>query len=284
MKRIGLVTDSTCDLPQELIDAHGIHVVPLSVIFGDENFLDGVTITPDQFFQRLRASKIHPSTSQPAPGDFANVYRQLLEQCDQIISIHISSDLSGTYQSAQVARDMFPDADISLVDTKAASVGLGWVVLLAAKAIAAGKSAVEVVSICQQASQQQHILLTVESLEWLERNGRIGKASALLGNLLNVRPILHVEDGVVAVYEKARGKIEKVLSRMIAAMQELVSQDQSVYLGVVHAERPELATRAAELVAEHYQVKEQLITTVGPVIGVHTGPGTLGFVLVPAII
>ncbi|MGI6357559.1 MAG: DegV family protein [Bacillota bacterium] len=284
MRRIALVTDSTCDLPQEFRQAHDIHVVPLSVIFGDENLLDGVTVTPEQFFQRLRTSAVHPSTSQPAPGDFANVYRQLLEQYDQIISIHLSSALSGTYQAAQVAKDMFPDADISLVDTRSASVGLGWVVLLASKAIAAGKSVAEVVDICQQAAEQQHILLTVETLDWLERNGRIGKASALLGNLLNVRPILQIEDGVVGVYEKARGKMEKVLNRMVAAMPGLVPNDRPVYLGVVHAERPELAAKLAELVAEQYQVKEQMVTTVGPVIGVHTGPGTLGFVVVPAII
>ncbi len=283
MARIGLVTDSTCDLPLELVEQYNIEVVPLSVIFGDENYLDGVTLTPEQFFQMLQTSPHHPRTSQPAPGDFAAVYERMRGKYDQIVSVHLSSDLSGTYQSAQMARDMFPEMDIALVDTRAASIGLGWTVLLAARAIAAGKSLEEVVAICEQSAREQHILLTVESLEWLHRNGRIGKASALLGGLLSLKPILHVEDGVVAAYDKVRGKVDKVMSRMLQAMQEFVSVDRPVYLGIVHAERPELAERMAELVASTYQVQEQVITTVGAVIGVNTGPGTLGFVLVPVI-
>lgn len=283
MARIGLVTDSTCDLPVSLVEQYGIEVVPLSVIFGDDNYLDGVTLTTEQFFQMLQTSPHHPRTSQPAPGDFAAVYERMRGQYDQIVSVHLSSDLSGTYQSAQMARDMFPDMSITLVDTRSASIGLGWTVLLAARAIAAGKSLEEVVAICEQSAREQHILLTVESLEWLHRNGRIGKASALLGGLLSLKPILHVEDGVVAAYDKVRGKVDKVMNRMLEAMQEFVNVDRPVYLGIVHAERPELAERMAELVASTYQVQEQVITTVGAVIGVNTGPGTLGFVLVPVI-
>lgn len=281
MGRIALVTDSTCDLPREIVEQYGVHVVPLNVIFGDESFLDGVDLTPEQFFQQLQTSPHHPSTSQPAPGDFAVVYDHLRQEYDHIVSVHLSAGLSGTYQSAQMARDLFPDTDITVVDTRAASIGLGWVVLLCARAIAAGKPLAEILEICRASSEQQHILLTVESLEWLHRNGRIGKASALLGSLLNVRPILHVEDGVVAAYDKVRGKAEKVMSRMVDAMGEFVAADQPVYLGVVHAERPELAERLVQLVSEAYQVRETVVTTVGAVIGVNTGPGTLGFVLVP---
>jgi len=151
MARIGLVTDSTCDLPPELVEQYQIEVVPLSVIFGDENYLDGVTLTPEQFFQKLQTSPHHPRTSQPAPGDFAAVYERMRGKYDQVVSVHLSSDLSGTYQSAQMARDMFPDLEIALVDTRSASIGLGWTVLLAARAIAAGKSLEEVVAICELA-------------------------------------------------------------------------------------------------------------------------------------
>lgn len=282
MARIALVTDSTCDLPGELLQQYGVQVVPLNVTFGTENFLDGVTLSPEQFFQMLTTSPHHPSTSQPSPGDFAAVYERLTQEFDQILSVHLSAGLSGTYQSALMARDLFPQADITVLDTRSASIGLGWIVLLCARAIAAGQPLAEVVEIGQQAAAQQHILLTVESLEWLQKNGRIGKASALLGSLLNVRPLLHVDEGVVAAYDKVRGKVEKVMSRMVEAMEDFVSAEKPVYLGVVHAERPELAERLAQLVAERYQVKDQVITTVGAVIGVNTGPGTLGFVLVPA--
>lgn len=281
MPRIALVTDSTCDLPVELIKQYNIHVVPLSVIFGTDVYLDGVTMKAEQFFEMLRLSPHHPSTSQPAPGDFAKVYDRLVGTYDHIISIHLSSGLSGTYESALLAREMYPEADIRVIDTKSASIGLGWVVLLAARAILAGSSPEQVVRIAERASAKQRIMLTVESLDWLYKNGRIGRASAFLGNLLNVKPILQVDEGVVAPFDKVRGKPEKVIARMVEAMKQFVDPGYPVYLGVVHAERPELAQRAVELVKEAYQVAEEVVCSFGPVIGVNTGPGSIGFVTIP---
>lgn len=281
MSRIALVTDSTCDLPAELVQQFDIHVVPLNVIFGDKNYRDGVTIDAEQFFEMLKTETTHPSTSQPAPGDFAVVYERLKDEYDQIISIHLSSLLSGTCQSAQMARDLYPEADITVIDSKSASIGLGWVVLLAARAIAVGKSKEEVVAAAKQAAAEQHILLTVESLEWLHKNGRIGKASALLGGLLSVRPVLHVEAGIVAPYGKQRGKMEKVLQNMVTSMTELVSTEQPVRIGIVHATSLEMAEYVAGLLQKTYTVREQIIGSVGPVIGVNTGPGTVGFVALP---
>lgn len=281
MARIALVTDSTCDLTPAIIEQYGIHVVPLNVIFGDKNYRDGVNITTEQFFEMLQTEAEHPSTSQPSPGDFAAVYEQLRGKYDHVISIHLSSQLSGTYQSAEMARDMFADMDIALIDSQSASIGLGWVVILAARAIAAGKSKQEVIEIAERASKEQHILLTVESLEWLHKNGRIGKASALLGGLLSVRPVLHIEAGIVAPYGKQRGKMEKVLQTMVASMTELVPNDRPVYIGIVHATSAEMAEYVAGLLQEAYDVKELITTAVGPVIGVNTGPGTVGFVAVP---
>ncbi len=272
MSRIALVTDSTCDLPAELIKEHDIHVVPLNVIFGDKNYRDGVTIEANQFFEMLANGPIHPRTSQPAPGDFAVVYKQLKDEYDQIISIHLSSLLSGTYQSALMARDLFADADITVIDSLSASLGLGWVVLLAARAIAAGKSKQEVIAVAKRASAEQHVFLTVESLEWLHKNGRIGKADALLGGLLSIRPVLHIEAGIVAPYGKQRGKMEKVLQSMVESMTELVSVEQPVYVAVGHATSPEMAKYVAELLQDTYTVKELVIGSVGPVIGVNTGP------------
>lgn len=281
MRRIALVTDSTCDLPAELIEKYDIHVVPLNVTFGDKNYLDGVTIESNQFFEMLKTEPIHPRTSQPAPGDFAVIYERLKDEYDHIISIHLSSQLSGTYQSALMARDLFTGVDITIIDSMSASIGLGWVVLLAARAIAAGKSKQEIITIAQQAAAEQHILLTVESLEWLHKNGRIGKASALLGGLLSVRPVLHIEAGIVAPYGKQRGKMEKVLQSMVDSMTELVSVEQPVYIGIVHATSPEMAEYVAGLLQDTYTVKELIIGSVGPVIGVNTGPGTVGFVALP---
>ncbi|HHW98013.1 MAG TPA: DegV family protein [Firmicutes bacterium] len=280
MERIALVTDSTCDLPQEILEQYNIHVVPLNVIFGEKNYRDGVDLNAERFFEMLGTERHHPRTSQPAPGDFVVVYEQLKDY-DHIISIHLSSKLSGTYQSALLARDLMSDLNISLIDSQSASIGLGWVVLLAARAIAAGKSKDEVVAIAERAAAQQHILLTVESLEWLHKNGRIGKASALLGGLLNVRPVLHIEEGVVAAYGKQRGKMEKVLQHMVDSMTTIIDPQQPVYIGIVHATSEEMAEYVAELLQKTYTVKELIIGSVGPVIGVNTGPGTVGFVALP---
>ncbi len=281
MERIALVTDSTCDLPQELIEQYNIHVVPLNVIFGEKNYRDGVDIQAEQFFAMLKTETHHPRTSQPSPGDFVVVYEQLKDKYDHVISIHLSSKLSGTYQSAQMVRDLLPDLNITLIDSQSASIGLGWVVLLAARAIAAGKSREEVVAIAQRAAAEQHILLTVESLEWLHKNGRIGKASALLGGLLNVRPVLCIEEGIMAAYGKQRGKMEKVLQSMVASMTELVEPKQPVYVGIVHATSRPMAEYVSGLLQETYTVRELIIGSVGPVIGVNTGPGTVGFVVLP---
>lgn len=278
---IALVTDSTCDIPADLVELYNIQVVPLNVIFGDENYYDGVTIDTERFFSMLKTKTVHPRTSQPAPGDFVAIYERLKEEYDQILSIHLSSLLSGTYQSALMARDLLPDADITVLDSKSASIGLGWIVILAARAILEGKSMQEVIRVAEQAVKEQHILLTVESLEWLHKNGRIGKAGALLGDLLNVRPVLSVEAGIIAPYDKLRGKMEKVLSRMVASMTELVSVDRPIRVGIVHATNPKMAEYVVGLLQETYTVKEQIICSVGPVIGVNTGPGTIGFVTLP---
>ncbi len=280
MERIALVTDSTCDLPKEIIEQYNIHVVPLNVIFGEKNYRDGVDIDSEQFFQMLNTATHHPRTSQPAPGDFVTVYERL-QDYDQIISIHLSSKLSGTFESAMLARNLLPNLSITLIDSQSASIGLGWVVLLAARAIAAGKSKEEVVAIAERAAGEQRILLTVESLEWLHKNGRIGKASALLGGLLNVRPVLHIEEGVIAPYNKQRGKMGKVLQNMVESMTTMVDPRQPVYIGIVHAVSGEMAEYAAGLLQNTYTVKELIVGPVGPVIGVNTGPGTVGFVVLP---
>lgn len=281
MARIALVTDSTCDLDIAYLEQYNINVIPLNVIFGDETYLDGVEIDTDQFFAMLQTKEVLPRTSQPSPGDFALVYERLAAEYDHIISIHISSLLSGTHQSALMARDLCPSADITVVDSKSASIGLGWVVLVAARAIAAGKGKDEVLALVEQAVSEHHILLTVESLEWLHRNGRIGKASALLGGLLSVRPILYIEAGIIAPHGKVRGKMEKVLGQMVTNMTELVSTAGPVNIGIVHAQSPELAEHAANLLEQTYDVREKIISSVGPVIGVNTGPGTVGFVVLP---
>lgn len=280
MTKIAIVTDSTADIPLTLQKELNIQVIPLNVIFGEKTYKDGVDITSKAFFEMLPKSTVHPSTSQPSPGEFVEFYQQVLKEWDSIISVHISSGLSGTHQSAQMAKDLLPDADITIIDSRTASLGCGLAVIAGAEARNAGKDKAEIVAAVEAVCGGQILLLTVETLEWLQRNGRIGKASALLGSLLNVHPILKIEGGQVAPHAKVRGKMSKVLAAMVEAGQEYVPAGSAVRLGVVHGNAPEEARVLADMVGQAYDVKSVVYNEIGPVIGVHVGPGALGAIIV----
>ncbi len=281
MTRIAIVTDSTADIPVSLKEELNIQVIPLNVIFGEKTYKDGVDITSKAFFEMLPASSVHPSTSQPSPGEFVEFYEQVLKEYDSIISVHISSGLSGTHQSAKMARDMLPQADITVVDSRTASLGCGLAAIAGAEARNAGLNQEAILSAVKSVCEEQILLLTVETLEWLQRNGRIGKASALLGSLLNVHPILKVQDGQVAPHAKVRGKMSKVLSAMVEAGQEFVPAGSAVRLGIVHGNAPEEARVLADMIGKVYDVKSVIYNEIGPVIGVHVGPGALGAIIAP---
>ncbi|HSL93743.1 MAG TPA: DegV family protein [Bacillota bacterium] len=279
MTKIAIVTDSTADIPLTLQQELNILVIPLNVVFGETTYKDGVDITSKVFFEMLPGSSVHPSTSQPSPGEFVDFYEQILKKYDSIISVHISSGLSGTHQSAQMAMDLLPDADITLVDSRTASLGCGLAAIAGAEARNAGMDKAGILSVVQSVCEEQVLLLTVETLEWLQRNGRIGKASALLGSLLNVHPILKVEKGLVAPHTKVRGNMSKVLAAIVEAGQDFVPAGSAVRLGVVHGNAPEEARVLADMLGKVYNVKSVVYNEIGPVIGVHVGPGALGAII-----
>jgi len=281
LTRIAIITDSTADISLELQQKHDIIVVPLNVIFGDDNYKDGVDVTSKGFFEMLPKATVHPRTSQPSPGDFFTVYTEALKNYDEIISIHISSPLSGTYQSAVMASEMIENAKITVIDSRTASLGLGLAVIAAASARNAGKSSEEIIASAKHVCDKQVLVISVETLEWLQRNGRIGKASALLGSLLNLHPVLRIEDGVITPHAKIRGKMTKVLNSMVETTGEFVSHGQRVDVAIVHGNCPERAQELAELLKAAYQVEELYINEIGPVIGVHVGPGAVGVIVVP---
>ena len=281
MTRIAIVTDSTADIPKALQEKYNVEVVPLNVIFGDDNLKDGVDITSKRFFEMLPKSKIHPSTSQPSPGDFLKVYSEALKNYDEVISIHISSSLSGTYQSAVLASQMLENAKITVIDSRTASLGLGLAVVAAAEARNAGKSHDEIVTAAKRVCDSQILMLSVETLEWLQRNGRIGKASALLGSLLNVHPVLRIGDGVITPHAKIRGKMAKVLTSLVESAGEFVPHGSSVIAAIVHGNCPDRAEELKGMLKEVYQLEEVVVNEIGPVIGVHVGPGAIGVIVVP---
>jgi len=281
VKKIAIVTDSTADIPTEVQKQLDIHVVPLNVIFGETNYLDGRDITSQTFFEMLPKSQAHPRTSQPSPGDFKEIYGRLLSTHDQILSLHISSGLSGTYQSAVMARDMLEVSRITVLDSRSASLGLGLAVIAAAEARNAGQSLPDVVAVAKRICEQQTLLISVDTLTYLERNGRIGKASALLGTLLSVHPVLRLVDGSVSPHAKVRGKMSKVLRSMVDAAGEFVPHGRAVQVAIVHGNCPERVVELRALLESVYRVDNITTNVISPVIGVHVGPGAIGLIVVP---
>ncbi|HEY3364768.1 MAG TPA: DegV family protein [Symbiobacteriaceae bacterium] len=271
-----IVTDSTADLPSEIRKEYGIEMVPLTVHFGPESFLDVVEMDQEAFWAKLKTSSHHPKTAQPSPGDFLQVYERLHKAGDEILSIHISSNLSGTLNSAQIAAKMLPDAKITTVDTKSVSLGIGMMVIQAARMAKAGKPAAEIVNWIGEVASRAYIIFTLDTLEFLHKNGRVGKAQAFLGGLLGVKPILEIDrDGFVAPADKVRGK-SKVRPRALELMQERIPAGRKIWMSILHAQVPEEAAAWVEEVKKIYQVEEYWIASIGPVIATNGGPGTLG--------
>jgi DegV family protein with EDD domain len=275
---VAIVTDSTADLPPELARSHGITVVPLTLNFEGKGLLDGVDIRPDEFYRRLPSATMHPTTSQPAPGRFAEVYRALLAEHDEVVSIHISKKLSGTYESARQAADMTDAKRVRVVDSELVSMSLGLITLAAANLASSGSDAKSVESKVLDMRTQVHTYFSVATLEFLRRGGRIGRASALLGSVLQLKPVLCIRDGLVTPLERVR-TFERALNRVVELARE-VDRGQGVCVIVGHADAEADAERIGR---ELDSIAETLmIQPLGPVVGAHAGPGVVGVGCYPA--
>ncbi|WP_088105055.1 DegV family protein [Halalkalibacter urbisdiaboli] len=284
MSKVKIVTDSTADIPKELAEELNITVVPLNVIFSEEEtYEDGVTLTSQDFYQKLMVEETIPTTSQPTPFQFEEVYRSLAEQGEtNIISIHLSSKLSGTFQAASIASQSF-DEEISLhvVDSKLASYGIGIMVVEVARMAQQGKSLEECLQRLEELLQDTKLYFLVDTLEYLQKNGRIGKASALLGSLLKIKPILSInEDGEVYPFEKVRGQ-KKAINRIIDVLKEEYG-DAPVHIGSPHAVNDSLANELLERARQEFNVQSEVRTNIGAVIGAHAGPGAVALVVTKA--
>lgn len=282
MGKIHVVTDSGSDLSSEVKERLGIHVVPLTVQFGSEIFKDGEEISVSEFFAKLQSEKEMPSTCQPSPADFVAMYEKIAQPGDTIISVHLSSKMSGTYQSAVLASTMLDSSiQIKVVDSKAASMGLGLVAITAAEGVQAGKELDEILVDVQHTIDHLQVYFVVDTLEYLKKNGRIGMASALVGTMLNIKPVLTLVDGEVAPFEKIRGKA-KALKRVGELIQEFQRRhpDKKIRAALSHATTSEEATRIVEALKNIIPVEGDVIMgEIGPTIGVHTGPGVVALFL-----
>ncbi|MNM17796.1 DegV domain-containing protein [compost metagenome] len=286
MNRTVIVTDSTSDIPPSMASELGIEVVPLTLMFGGESFRDGIDMTPEQFYERLPRSSQLPTTSQPSPVEYMNAYRRIMEQYpdSKILSFHISSGLSGTYQSALLAKSMLEEEGerITVYDSLSASYGFGLLVVHAARLSAEGKSPEEILESVEALRQSRKLYFLVDTLEYLQKGGRIGKASAILGTLLNIKPILSIDqEGIIYAVEKVRGR-KKAVARMIELFKSDLPGVSVINVAVGHTAETSSAEEFLQELSQHFTLRERVLTNVGPVVGSHVGNGTLAVFIWPA--
>jgi DegV family protein with EDD domain len=269
---VKIITDSSADLPDQLVEELGIAVVPLYVRFGEEIHRDRVTISEDEFYRRLKSDPIHPTTVQPGPQDFLEVYQKVSAGADGIVSIHISSKLSGTCNSALMAKDMVEGGcPIEVIDSLAVTMGLGLIVIAAAEMAKAGESMDKIVAEVKRAIPQIHFLAMFDTLKYLLLGGRIGKARALLGSILNVKPIVSLKDGEVVPAGQARNRSKGMDKLFDFAENTAGIQD----LAIVYNTMPEEAQTLAERIGSVFAKEKIRMAKMGPALGVHMGPGML---------
>lgn len=278
MSNIALVTDSTSDIPFEVAEQQDIKILPLKVVFEDKEYLDRIEIQPEEFYKMLaQCTTTLPSTSQPSPADFIELYADLLKTYDDVISIHLSSGLSGTVNAARLAGERFK-GKVHVVDSKTISLGIGMIVLEAANSIRAGLTVGEVLQRIQEARDNTETLFTLDTLEYLRKGGRIGKVSGAIGSMLSIKPVVRVdEEGIYTSYGKVRTQ-EQALKSLEKAVVQLAKGREVAKIMVAHGAGHAAASRLKERVEKLFNLEISLYTEVGPVIGVHTGPGTIGLV------
>ena len=268
---VAVVVDSTADIPQHLREELNISVVPLTILFGKEAFLDGIELSNDQFYTRLIEGNIHPTTSQPSPGAFVEVYEKLAQDHEGIISIHLSGHLSGTVRSAQQAIEMGPNVPIRVIDSGSVSMGIGFLGIEAARMAQAGKSLDEIATYIESLTPKIRLWAVLDTLKYLERGGRIGRTRAFLGTLLNVKPMIQIR-GEVLPSEQVRTH-KKAIARMV----ELASAESPYQqLAVLYSTGEHYAQELANQLASVHPRDQIIVSQLTGVIGVHGGPGVVG--------
>ena len=279
MSNIRIVTDSTADLTPELVERYGIKVVPLEVLVEGKAYKDKIDISNDEYYKLVQSAKELPTTSQPSPAAFAEAYRELAaEDAEHIISIHISSELSRTYQSSVLAAGLVDGAvKVYNFDSRTATMGLGLIVLSAARLVEEGLELNVILQRIEEIIQKTAIYFLLDSLDNLHKGGRIGKASHLFGSLLNIKPVLCLSDGVISAYEKVRGnKDNKALERLIAILAEKIDPDKKLYCTVGYCDNREIADYMVEKLKEKVQCDEFIYLQIGSVVATHIGMGAVG--------
>lgn len=276
MSRIAILTDSTCDIPQKLVDQYQIGVIPTLVIWGDETYRDRIDLTPQEFYRRLGEDPILPTTTQPTPHTFKEYYQEAIENgAEKIILFTVSSALSGTYNVAtQVASEI--DHPIRVIDSKGPTMSLGWQVLAAARARDAGGDEGEIIAAAARVRENLVQIVLLDTLEYLHKGGRIGSAAKFLGSLLNLKPLVKInhQEGVVEAAGRARTR-KRGVNMLLDQFFERLDTTQPTRIAVLHGDAEEQAREIAQRIQQEYQPKELIFNITGPVLGVNTGPGAI---------
>jgi DegV family protein with EDD domain len=285
MDKVAIVTDSTVSMPDELLEELDIHWVPYYIHCGEEVFRDLVTLKRKEFYNWLPSARELPKTASPGPGDYITVYAQLAEQgYDQMVSIHMTSKASGAYQAAVAARMMIlenlPKLRIEVIDTLNVSMCHGWMVIEAARLALAGKSIESIVDQVRRMIPITHMIQTADTLKYLYMGGRIGKAKQLLGSILNIKPLIGMEDGEIVPVGQARSRSEAYRS-IVRIVEKAVGFKGKIKIAYVHAAALDEALKLKEMMDERLSAVETLICELSPALGVHTGPGTAGICYFP---
>ena len=282
---IALVTDSTCDLAENIMEKYQIEIVPLTVHFDEDTYYDKVDLDNDQFYAMMETSSELPTTSQPSVGLFIDKYQKLAEEYDQVISIHLSSALSGTCESARLAAAQVENINVEVIDSKSTSTGLGFMVMLAAKMIEAGKNTAEIKEKILAERENLTIYFTVNELTYLEKGGRIGKAQAFLGSIFNFNPILELSaaTGEITPKEKVRG-YKKTNLKMVELALETIGQSNKVNLAYIYAKNSDNYNQLQDLFESELESQNDfkynlLENKIGTVLTSHTGPLVYGIVI-----
>ncbi|WP_027308927.1 DegV family protein [Caloramator sp. ALD01] len=275
MNKIAIVTDSTSDIPKELVNRYNIRVIPLTITYKDKTYYDGVDLKIDDLLRMLDEGEELPKTSQVNPARFYEEYKRLFDEgYNKIISIHLSSNLSGTYQSAIIAKNMLETDDIYVVDSRTVSFGTGMLALKAAKMIEEGKDVEEIYNTLNILAPKSRVAYALDKLEYLKKGGRLSGTQAAIGTLLNIKPIIYITDGSHAILDKTRG-MKKALSRMIKYVQD-EGFDENELFAIGTVKDYENLEEFKEMVKNELGVDNYLLAEVGTVVATYSGPGVVG--------
>ena len=278
-KKVAVVTDGACSLTPAQGNELGVHIAPVYLTFGENTYRAGVDLSSQEFYDLLSASKKLPTTAQPTAEDFVRIFEKLADDVDEIVTVVISHHMSATIQSVEMAKQQFDKVPVHVIDSESVSLGLGMMAIAAARAADQGQDGQSIFELVNSIKQKMNVIFTVRTLEYLHKGGRIGGATAFLGSALDIKPILYIANGMIEPLEKQRTR-KRSVGRLVELMSEKVG-DSPVHVAILHGNTPEEAEQLERVVRDQFNIVDMITSDMGPVIGVHAGPGTLGLVFYP---